>query len=189
MKFAVMFLLFSLDIKAGEVLPGSVPGTIVYQGRIEKSNAPINGIIHINFRIYDSPDGTNKLWESGYQTTEARAGVFSITLSPPLTIFTQGAPRYIEVEVEGERLTPREPINSVIYSMIAKKLEDGSYVHFSSAIVGVLLSSYPYASDQKLIVYGGGIYTDQICFYPYGNCMSGPGEASVASTLFSSGTV
>ncbi len=189
MRFVVLSLFFCLNLKAGEVAPGSVPGTIVYQGRIEKNNAPINGIIHINFRIYGSKDGSDLLWESGYNTVEARAGIFSITLSPPLHIFTQGQPRYIEIEVEGERLSPREQINSVIYSMISKKLEDGAYVHLSSAVIGTQLPNYPNLGEQKLIVFGGGIYTDYVCFYPYGNCMSSPGEASVASTLFSSGTV
>ncbi|MCX7641428.1 MAG: hypothetical protein N2Z20_02195 [Elusimicrobiales bacterium] len=191
-KFFFYLLYLSITCNntySGEVLPGSVPGSIVYQGRIEKNNAPLNGIVHLNFKIYGSLTGSDMLWESGYITAEARAGIFSVTFNPPLNIFTQGQPRYIEIEVEGERLTPREKINSVIYSMISKKLEDGASLHLASAVIGIPLSSYPNYYNQKLIVYGGGIYTDQICFYPLGNCMSAPGEATVTSTLFSSSTV
>ncbi len=121
---------------AGEILTGSVPGSITYQGRLERDNAPITGPVHLYFRLYNSDTATGGacgggqpcLWESPERIVQAVQGIFSADLTPPIEAFAGGQTLYLEVQVEGDTLHPREPLNSVAYALVAKKLEDGSSV-------------------------------------------------------------
>jgi len=77
MKKAFLLILLSMGIQAGEITPGSVPGTVNYQGRIERDNAPITGIIHLKFRFYNAPSGGTLRWESPEIVAQAKGGIFS----------------------------------------------------------------------------------------------------------------
>jgi len=166
-------LMMSLSIYSGEIKTGSVPGSVVYQGRVEKDNAPLNGLVHIIFKIYQYQTGGTPLWTSEEFLTEAKSGIFSITFQPPIDILSKGNQLYLEVVIEGEALSPREAIESVVYSLVAKKLEDGSSVHFSSITVGkhsvVDTSGLP--QTPTAIIIDGGIYTNRVCFTETKGCL------------------
>ena len=128
----------------GEITAGSVPGTLTYQGRLERDNAPITGTIHLYFRVYNSATANNAsggscggisqpcLWQSPEITAQATQGIFSADLTPPLSVLAGAQQLYLEVQVESDVLTPREPLNSVAYALIAKRLEDGADVGVST---------------------------------------------------------
>ena len=66
---------------AGDVLPGVVPNSVNYQGRLEKDNAPVTGLVHVTFRIFDvltgdGCPGIHCLWESDEITVTAAQGIF-----------------------------------------------------------------------------------------------------------------
>ncbi|MCX5786364.1 MAG: hypothetical protein NTX59_11815 [Elusimicrobia bacterium] len=133
---------------AGEISPGAVPGSINYQGRLERDNAPVSGNIHLIFKIYNVLTGGTPLWTSATPEkpeVEATAvqGIFSTNITPPWGTFAGAGTLYLEVEVESETLTPREPLNSVSYAIVAKKLEDGSSLGVSTftAAYQVLLAT------------------------------------------------
>ncbi len=148
-------LLLPLAAAAGDITPGSVPGNINYQGRLERDNAPITGTVHLYFRIYNSPTATGSgtcgapaqpcLWESPEIAVQAAQGIFSADMTPPLALFGGGQKLYLEVQVEADVLTPREPLNSVAFALAAKRLEDGASVSVSSltAAYQVLLATVP----------------------------------------------
>lgn len=145
----------ALPALAGEVAPGSVPGTLNYQGRLERDNAPITGPVHLYFRVYNSPTAVNTgacgavaqpcLWESPEITAQATQGIFSADLTPPAAVLSGGERLYLEVQVESDTLSPREPLNSVAYAVVARHLEDGASVRFSSftATYAALVSTAP----------------------------------------------
>jgi len=166
--FTLIIIVINSFLFSGEIRMGSVPGSVVYQGRIEKDNAPLNGPLHLRFRLYREGSGSNSPdWESDEILTEAKNGIFSATFTPPLNKLSLGTTMYLEVEIEGERLSPKEPIYSVPYALVAKKLEDGASVYLSSITVG----------PQYLLGYtppsGASIYTDRICFSGNNSCLSG----------------
>lgn len=146
--------------RAGEIIAGSVPGTINYQGRLERDNAPITGPVHLYFRLFTSATANNTagapcgsptqpcVWESPEITVQAAQGIFSAELAPAIGIFTAGQKLYLEVQVESDILTPREPLNSISYALVAKKLEDGAAVVVTSITAGyqVLLATNTDAS-------------------------------------------
>lgn len=128
---------------AGDISVGATPGTINYQGRLERDNSPVTGTVHIYFRVFNSPTAANLgtcgtpaanpcLWQSPEITVQAVQGMFTAAIEPPVSIFSAATDKYLEVEIESETLSPREKINSVVYSYIAKKLEDGASVAVSS---------------------------------------------------------
>ena len=50
MRFFVLILsvvFFPINLISGDVKVNSVPNLISYQGRVEKDNAPLNGLLHI----------------------------------------------------------------------------------------------------------------------------------------------
>lgn len=133
---------------AAEITPGSVPGSITYQGRLERDNAPITGPIHLRFRLYNSATANNTgggacgvagqpcLWQSAELTVQAAQGIFSADLSPGMEVFTGGQKLYLEVQVESDTLSPREPLSSVVYALVSKKLEDGAAVIVTTLTAG-----------------------------------------------------
>ena len=156
---AAAALLLPFGAEAGEITAGSVPRTINYQGRLERDNAPITGAIHLYFRVYNHATNTGAgvcgginqpcLWQSPEITVEATQGVFSATLefsaAELLYVYSRAQTIYLEVQVESDVLSPREPMSSVAYALVAKKLEDGANVNFSTltATYGVMLSTAP----------------------------------------------
>ncbi|MEW5951707.1 MAG: hypothetical protein GX447_01505 [Elusimicrobia bacterium] len=185
-KILLVICLFSSISFGGEITAGSVPGTINYQGRIERDNAPITGIVHMKFRFYNALTGGILRWESPEITAQATGGIFSATFSPDYTKFAAGETMYLEVQIESEVLSPREPVNSVIYAMIAKKLEDGSNLSVSTFQVtnSMAIGAVP-AGDKLLVngtirVIGGG----QVCF-PDNTCFTSAGVGTAVGGITS----
>ncbi|GAB4033229.1 MAG: hypothetical protein Fur0012_12650 [Elusimicrobiota bacterium] len=189
MKKAIFLILaLALRLQAGEITAGSVPGTINYQGRIERDNAPITGTIHMKFRFYTELSSGTLRWESPEITAEAKGGIFSATFSPDYTKFAAGERMYLEIQIESEILSPREPVNSVIYAMIAKKLEDGANLNVSTLGVTNSLAIGASPTSDKLLVNGnikllgtGGLY------FPDGSFMLSAGVGSSGSGISSPG--
>ena len=133
-------LLLPGALAAGEIRPGSVPGSLNYQGRLERDNAPVTGPVHLYFRVFNSATANNTgggncgdafqpcLWQSPEVVVQATQGIFSAGVTPPFTVLAGGQTLYLEVQVESDTLSPREPLSSVAYAMVAKKLEDGTDV-------------------------------------------------------------
>ncbi len=167
-----------INVYGGEIKIGSTPNTIIYQGRVEKDNAPLNGIVYIKFRICNAPVG-GTCFEFKETTTTARAGIFSVAITTDnlSNILGRGENLYLETIIENEVLSPREPIGSVLYSIVAKKLEDGAVVHFSSITVGNNPNIINTTTTHRAIILDGGIYTDIVCFSRTGTCIEGAGVA------------
>lgn len=157
---AAAVLCLSPASRAGEIIEGSVPGTINYQGRLERDNAPITGPVHLHFRLFNSATANNTagapcgsptqpcVWQSAELTVQAAQGIFSAELTPGIEIFTTGQKLYLEVQVESDILSPREALNSITYALVAKKLEDGASVIVTTLTAGyqVLLATNTDAS-------------------------------------------
>lgn len=101
---------------------GGVPKLINYQGHLtDAGGQPVtNKTYSIEFRIYDVSTGGTPLW-SETQTVAVSGGLFNASLggtNPLSTTFFAGN-TYLEVVVEGEVLSPRQPITSTAYAINA----------------------------------------------------------------------
>ncbi|MDO8806063.1 MAG: hypothetical protein Q7R35_16725, partial [Elusimicrobiota bacterium] len=201
---AAAALWLPLAAPAGEISPGSVPGNINYQGRLERDNAPITGLIHLYFRVYNSLTATGGacgavaqpcLWESAELVVQATQGIFSADITPPMEVFAGGQKLYLEVQVESNILTPREPLNSVAYAIVAQKLEDGASVSVTTLTaayqvllattagtrVGIGISEADFVAGDKVTVNGWLRLTSGGIIFPDSTSMSASGVGSAGN--------
>lgn len=142
---------------------GQVPPFLAYQGRLLKSDgAPVVGMKQITFRAFSSATGSSSLWSEthtlglsdGYYSTllgtESPSGCFASSgcTGVPMTLVT-GNPFYLELEVDGVPLAPRQPVASVAAAFradTAKNLKGGTVDATQISINGVTV----FGSDGKL---------------------------------------
>jgi hypothetical protein len=110
------------------------PGVMNYQGQLtDGSGNPLNGNADITFRLYDVSEGGVALWTEAH--TEANAvlvssGLFSTLLGsiepiPPEVM--SSSPLYLGVTVGSDaEMTPRQPVSSVAYALVANDVADGA---------------------------------------------------------------
>jgi len=138
MKKSIMITSFILLVLAGlsvSVIPPvaeAAPTLINYQGVLgDNAGIPVpDGNFAMTFRIYDdaaSVDPLHLLYEET-QTVAVTGGVYNVLLgsgTPTVGTFDvslfSGDNRWLEVEVNTERLTPRQQIVSVAYALQAQK--------------------------------------------------------------------
>lgn len=104
-------------------MPGSVPQGINYQGRLEDGGFPVSATKQMLFRVYDSLAGGVLLWTSPAQNVAVSLGLFNASVPVPITALVGGGARYLEVQIDGTTMSPRELLNSVPYALIAKSVE------------------------------------------------------------------
>jgi hypothetical protein len=97
-------------------MPG-IPWRINYQGYLtdDVGNA-VNDTLVLRFRIYDSPVGGTELW-GALRLLVIEDGLFNVILGDldpiPSTVFEAGEPRWLELEVDSQIMSPRTQITSV----------------------------------------------------------------------------
>jgi hypothetical protein len=94
------------------VVAGGLPlGTaITYQGRLAAGGVPVNGPVSASFRLYDAAvDGTLVGNVQSFPALEVVDGMFVADLDFGDGVFVASA-RWLEIEVNGEILTPRQPV-------------------------------------------------------------------------------
>jgi hypothetical protein len=102
-----------------------------YQGRLTDNTpgqAPIDVPIAITFRIYDAMIGGVLEWEEPWGGVPVTGGIFNVMLGSngvpiPAGVFG-GATRYLEIEVNGELLTPRQRLGSVGFAQQSENSAD-----------------------------------------------------------------
>jgi hypothetical protein len=157
---------------AETAVPGSVPSGISYQGRLEESGVVVSGTKNMRFRLFDLATGGFALYDSGAQNVDLNGGVFSVVLPIPLGALVGGSTRYIEVEIEGTVLTPRDPLTSVPYAKVAEAIEGdieistggfhvrnpaGTVLFVSSVTAQIGIGTSVPASGARLHVIGGDV--------------------------------
>jgi hypothetical protein len=139
----------------------AIPRKINYQARLTDSSTgqPRIGNLALTFRIYDDPLAGTLIWEEGQTLTVDSAGVVSVVLGSivPIEIgFDDEA--WLEVEVEGEVLSPRREIVSVPYAFHAL---DSDHAMDSDSLSGheandFVMSGQEGSVTAQMIVDGSG---------------------------------
>lgn len=116
----LIYLISSIAIAAY-----AVPSMISYQGELSDANGPMNGAIVFVFLLFDQESGGAPLW-SDTDTLLVDEGLFHAYLganSPlPGNLFTS-SPLWLETQVDGEILTPRQQFVSVPFSLRAARAD------------------------------------------------------------------
>ncbi|MFH1723552.1 MAG: hypothetical protein ABII00_02905 [Elusimicrobiota bacterium] len=127
---------------------GTVPNGINYQGRLEKDGTPVTGTKAMEFRLYDAATGGTALWESGAQSVQVTQGLFGVGLDIPVSALYGGAQKYLEMEVGGVTLSPREPLRSVPYAKIAETVEGTLEISTGGLKVSTLVGDTLFVSSE-----------------------------------------
>tara|TARA_B100001123_G_scaffold68199_1_gene76114 strand:- start:829 stop:1737 length:909 start_codon:yes stop_codon:yes gene_type:complete len=98
----------------------SVPRRISYQGILTKNNGQpaADKAYEVKFRLYKEPEGGDSFWEETQQIY-IDDGLLSATLGSESELISVPPSAYLEVEVEGSILEPRQEMTSVFYSIIS----------------------------------------------------------------------
>ena len=120
-SFCVLFIVFSV------LLLAAVPRTLNYQGKLlDSSGVGINDTLPVTFRLYTSETGETALWEETIPDVQIDKGLFSVELGnvvsfPDTVDFTDQY--YLEIEINGEVMSPREKLSSSPYSLRASQVD------------------------------------------------------------------
>ncbi len=115
-----IFLLLSF-IFLHQWLFADVPNEIRYNGKLKEYRTEVSGTRNINFKIYNTLTGGTAKWESGSQNVVVSSGIFSALLSPQID--WRDKDYYIELEVNGKRLEPREKLTAMPYALHSNSTE------------------------------------------------------------------
>ncbi len=109
------------------VLFSATPMKVNYQGTLKEGGQLVTGIRRMKFQFYTTPTGGTPVWSTNEVNVEVRNGVFRYVIDlSSANINWNGGPYYLQVIVEGTPLTPREEINSTVYAIQAKTVDDGA---------------------------------------------------------------
>jgi hypothetical protein len=110
-----------IAVLAASSMGAEIPAKINYQGMLaDASGEPLPGEHTVVFRIFDADAGGTELWSETQPVTADTSGVFSAILGSADSIDAGfDGPRWLEIEVDGEILTPRRELVSVPYAFQA----------------------------------------------------------------------
>lgn len=116
----LLFLMYT-SLSAGP------PQKFTYQGNLRQSGFLVNGPRSMVFNIYSSSDAIPPLWTSVPYNVQVSTGVFRVALAPAGIDWEAGS-LWLEMEVEGTKLSPREEITSVPFAINASLHSGKKYV-------------------------------------------------------------
>ena len=105
-----VLLLFLTNLYAG---PSE---KFTYQGNLRQSGLLVNGTRSMVFKLYASSEAAVPLWTSPVKDVQVSTGVFRVELEPAGLNWESGE-LWLELEVEGVTLSPREEITSTPYAI------------------------------------------------------------------------
>ena len=128
--------------------------TIHYQGQLfdPNSNLPrANGAFNGSFRFFTLPSGGTNLWVEDKVINTNVDGIFNTRLGdtnpfPNPTALFNGQALWLEIVLNGEVTTPRQPINYVPYAMWAR---NSSFSNNANTVVGIGALDLP-----RIVAYG-----------------------------------
>jgi len=121
LAMAVVFLLILMTISGW----ASVPTMMNYQGKLtDTEGKPLNGSYNMTFYLFTSASGGSAIWSENHTDVDVTDGIYNVILGSinPLAtgLFNENDLVYLEVEIEGESLDPRQQLTSAPYALKAR---------------------------------------------------------------------
>jgi hemin uptake protein HemP len=107
-------------------LMAAAESTITYQGQLQQDGQPFTGTPEMEFRLFDSLTGTNQIGDTEIvEAVPVNEGLFQVELNFGAGVF-DGTERWLEIEVAGNILEPRQRITGAPWSHQALSVVAGS---------------------------------------------------------------
>ena len=105
----------------------AISSQITFQGTLKQDGVPVNVNKNMQFSFVDASGatiaGTSPIALPNVQVTN---GLFAVQLPIDPTINWQAYTPYIQVSVEGQILSPNQPLTSNLYSIVSQTVVDGA---------------------------------------------------------------
>lgn len=137
------------------VLRAEVPVKFTYQGNLRQSGFLVNGQRSMVFRIYASSTSVTELWTSPAYNVSLSTGVFRVTLEPAISDW-QAGDLWLELEIEGNRMSPREELTSSPYAINSLMLSGKRYTTAASTPTASVPGELWYDSSSGLVKFWNG---------------------------------
>ena len=96
-----------------------------YQGRLASEGEPFNGTVDLTFRLYDAATEGNQVGsELLFEELDITDGLLNVELDFGPDIFL-GSERWLEIDVDGITLEPRQRVNAAPYALFALAGNEG----------------------------------------------------------------
>lgn len=125
-------LLLAACVLKPAALQAEVPVKFTYQGNLRQSGYLVNGQRSMVFRIYASSTSATELWTSPAYNVNLSTGVFRVALEPVIADWQSGG-LWLELEIAGNRLAPREELTSSPYAINSLLFSGKKYTSGASA--------------------------------------------------------
>lgn len=116
-------LMVLMALLVGQVVWAQAPLKVGYQGRLLAADGtPKQGMVTVRFDFFDAATAGASLW-SETQTLVLSDGLYSTFLgevTPLSATLFEGGPRFLQVTVDGETLSPRQGVGSVPWALLAR---------------------------------------------------------------------
>ncbi len=175
---AIASMLLAIVVPATAQTP--LGTAFAYQGQLMEGGAPASGTYNLQFRLYDVPTGGAPLGSQSLPGTPVANGLFSVQLNGSGEFggnAFNGEERWLEVEVNGTPLVPRQELTATpyaLFSLNADKLDGLDSTAFLQSIpVPLTLSGTNPASH---IISGANASTDALSVGVHGRSTATSGE-------------
>ncbi|SVB13052.1 uncharacterized protein METZ01_LOCUS165906, partial [marine metagenome] len=97
------------------------PRRLSYQGLLTKSNGQPaeNKTYEVKFRLYKEADGGTHFWEEIHSDLSVEDGLISTILGKVSELSSVPSGAFLEIEIDGSILSPRQEFTSVFYSVLS----------------------------------------------------------------------
>lgn len=112
-------------LAGSDVSMGSVGTAFTYQGQLKQSGEPFSSAVPVDlkFRLFGSEAGLDQIGDELVAAVVITDGVFTVDLDFESAF--AGAARWLEIEVDGVTLAPRQPIMPTPYALYALNGNEG----------------------------------------------------------------
>ncbi|HOW89575.1 MAG TPA: hypothetical protein PL037_04775 [Elusimicrobiales bacterium] len=117
----------------------AVPIKFTYQGNLRQSGFLVTGTRTMVFRVYASSTAPVPLWTSpSPETVQISTGVFKVTIEPSLPAAGdwESGSLWLELEINGTKMSPREEVTSSPYAVNSLLLGGKRYVTSATTPAG-----------------------------------------------------
>lgn len=136
-------------------LSAAVPVKFTYQGNIRQNGFLVNGQRAMVFRVYDSSSSAVPLWTSAAMDVTVSTGVFKADLKPSIADWEAGN-LWLELEIEGNTLSPREELTSSPYAINSLMLSGKRYTTAAAQPAASVPGELWYDSASNVVKFWNG---------------------------------
>ncbi len=148
-------LLLVACVSGPALLSAEVPVKFNYQGNLRQNGFLVNGQRSMVFRVYDSSTAAAEIWTSPAYNVSLSTGVFRVTLEPSISDWQTGN-LWLELEIEGNRMSPREELTSSPYAINSLMLSGKRYTTAVSTPTASAPGELWYDSSSGLVKFWNG---------------------------------